>query len=372
MFLALFLVFEIFYYPSTWSQCVRMVVLILALIFIFSFAIRHNVNIIKLFYKIFFLMSLVSLFIYIIVEILHINLPYTIFTKDWLWVYKNYGYVYYARDSGLLDTIGGVSFTRNNGFFSEPGMYCVFLDLCVFINLFCLKEKKKSDIYILLFTIGTTSSTMGILALLFMFAYYVVIFTKHKSKATVFALAGIITAAVIVISIEILSAKVINHTHSVTSRQFDLVQGMQLFLQKPFFGWGFKNIDVFFASQLGVFTGLRPNSNGVVSTLYQLGVVWSLIYFIPYHNAYKLIKKHEKKTADVFRMFGMLILILTMGQPIQYTATGYAIIAYLFAFSLNPGRSNIQIQYMTNSGETKDEQTESCRQTKFIKFSLSE
>lgn len=331
----LFLGFEAIYYSSEAAHCLRMGLMIFSFIFIFLKARKIGIDILKVFYQIFFILSLVSLIIYMCVEVAHIPIPYSIFYKDWTNIYKNYLYLYYSRYDVLIDSLIGITFMRNGGFFSEPGMYCVFLDICVLINLFYLNKRRKTDIIILIFTILTTSSTTGIIALLMILLYYYIIIKGNRSKGF-FLIIGIMgVIALFFIIKQMLLTKSLVHASSYNSRLFDLKYGWDLFKDRPIFGWGFKNTEVFYLGQIGVFLGLRSNSNGVMTLLYQLGIVGAGIYIYPYINFICCQRLNQRLNKWLSSFIVIILMLLLSSQPFEYMALGFAILAYFITYEIH-------------------------------------
>ena len=78
--------------------------------------------------------------------------------------------IYNFQTKNLLDSVG---FMRNCGPFWEPGMYAVFLSIALFINLFVYKCPRKYFNELMIFSLVTTFSTGGYVALSTILLFYV-------------------------------------------------------------------------------------------------------------------------------------------------------------------------------------------------------
>lgn len=347
VFSVVFSLLELMIYPKMILEWLRIPFLLMCYS-LFCCVYNKKTNIINCYYSAFMVLCMISTLMYIFVEVLHFAMPYTVTNFEWLLEYNSYGYVYFQRSMlNPLDPeiIGPITIVRNCGFYTEPGLYAVFIVLNLYIYLFVKNKKNWFHFGVLLFALLTTVSTTGWLAFLMMVAFKIVYSEKHSNAKRNLMVGSIVLLAVTVIGCAVLQQKATNHVNSYTSRGFDLIQGLKLFLQSPIWGWGYKNSDIFSnvtASFAGVRHVGRTNSNGVMCVLYQIGLLGAMIYFVP---AYLYIRSNsERHTYKRKKMilFCLVLGFLIMGEPIQYAGITLALVALFIA---NSHRDNMRVSY---------------------------
>lgn len=169
-------------------------------------------NVLERFLKLVYAMSIISLVCYVICQI-NPDILTNLFPSHYAagksvinWTSSttaNYRTEY--ADGLLLYSVRFTEYNRNNGVFSEPGLYQMVLSIALFIAVFIpnLKiEKRKLNriILVLIITIVTTMSTSGYLSLFVILIAYILGQRKmethrlSKSLILVFCLVGIILA----------------------------------------------------------------------------------------------------------------------------------------------------------------------------------
>lgn len=329
VFFAVFSLLELMIYPQMMLEWFRLPFLLI-IYSLFFCVYNRKAEIVNCYYNAFMVLCVLSTFMYIFVEVFQVPVPYTVTNFDWLPEYNSYGYIYFRMNMLKPDVIGPITIVRNCGFYTEPGLYAVFIILNLYIYLFIRKKKNLFHFGVLLFALFTTVSTTGWLAFLMMVAFKIVYSEKHSSAARNLIVRSVVIFVATVIAYIVLEQKATNHVNSYTSRGFDLIQGFKLFLQSPLWGWGYKNADVFSnvaASFAGVYHKGRANSNGVMCALYQIGLIGSMVYYVP---AYLYIKNNsERHTYERKKliMFCLLLVFLIMCEPVQYEGIILAILA---------------------------------------------
>lgn len=184
----------------------------------------------------------------------------------------------------------------------------------------------------MIFALITTYSTTGLILLLLLFVLYG--YTKNKNSKIIKTIIILCLIPIVALCINnLLLEKQSEHEFSFLARSFDLFGGLQLFTQKPLFGYGYKNYDAFFKISSLIFTDERPCSNGFSSMLYQLGLFGSLIFIIPFIWLKKDMCKTNSKNQLYFWIFVIVMIIIIMGEPIQYMSFGTLVIGYILAFT---------------------------------------
>ena len=327
IFLCLLTLLQYIIYPENIFHWLRLVLLFIVMTHISIYTITRSINVAEIYYRLILFMCIISTAVYFPVEIGNMDIPHSTLSVDWLPTYDVYYYVYCSMQIDLgTETFMGFSFKRNCGYFTEPGLYAFFIVSALFIFLFLKKKKTKWELVVWLTTLLTTFSTTGLILTVIIVAYY---FNSRNIK-TIFVRIGFASlsiVAVVYIITDLLAAKQVEHANSFTSRMIDLIGGIKLFCEQPLLGYGYKNFDVFNSYSLQFFPVERNNSNGVVSALYQLGLIGCSIFYIPFIYVRKKIKHHK----SLFTLYTLVLIVLMMGEPIQYTTTGACIIGYIMA-----------------------------------------
>mgnify|MGYP004083869377 FL=1 len=187
---------------------------------------------------------------------------------------------------------GATFFKRPDGFFFEPGVLQMYLNILVFI---CLFVRRFSPWQIGVATLGvlSTQSTTGvaILTLQYVVAYlrWVKIADRGK-KLVVLVLAPILLVPIALYATVNFADKVYGEgSGSAEARKYDLRTGLSVVREKPLTGIGFDYEKYFdLAAQVGYREAElslenitdRSNSNGVVTLLYSVGIPLSLVFLL--------------------------------------------------------------------------------------------
>lgn len=324
--IVLITIVQLLLYPEMIGQWFRLVLLVFIYLGLVNYFILHQVNIFYIYYYTFFVLMITSFIIYCMVNVFNINLPYYIYSNGWLPDYKSYFCIYYERLDLSKELIGGIEITRNGGFFTEPGLYAMYICLNLFLALFCSEKTKKSEVLTYIVVILSTVSTTGIIVALLMLGYYVVVGRDYLIRKKSIILGIVLVMIIFAIINELLLKKSVEHSFSFSARMYDLIGGIQLFIQKPLFGWGYRNADIFYDFQRTTFGALRGNSNGITTILYQLGIVGAGIYTVPIYCALKSAR-NDIKAYRRLCFFIIIFIVLIMSEPIQYMPVMFSILA---------------------------------------------
>lgn len=183
------------------------------------------------------------------------------------------------------------SLVRANGFFFEPGVYQLYLNLFVFIAGFVRKDIKALALGLV--GVLCTQSTMGVVIAGGMAGYYYL----QNMKSLPFPTKLLITALAPVILVPLLFAIIANVNNKVNgdargsawARTYDLNTGLGVIQKYPLLGIGFDYSRYYQESSLVGYkeTELddnsiinRGNSNGVITVLYSIGIPLGLMFFL--------------------------------------------------------------------------------------------
>lgn len=228
---------------------------------------------------------------------------------------------------------------RNCGPFWEPGMFAVFLDLALFVNLYLIRGKKIASI-ILAIALLTTMSTGGYVGGLFIVSSFFVLERKHV-VLSFFSVIIFVVLSYLFFTYDFLGDKLIQQMTvfqlgNDESRFGALLTHWKIFTDNPLCGYyGIEGYTV---------DGRMALASGLLIPLSSRGLFVGALYYIMLYKAsinYSLYYTH-KKQVGVFLF--LLILLLSMSQTILLTS---CILVFIFAgltLKMNNNRSN-QLDY---------------------------
>lgn len=238
-----------------------------------------------------------------------------------------------ASDFALLN--------RNCGPFWEPGMFAVFLNMALFINLFLIRGEKYVTI-ILIVALLTTLSTGGFVGGLFVISCF---FILQRKNVVVSFLAIIVFAVLsyLFFSYDFLGEKLIAQMTDYEigndeSRFGALLTHWKIFIENPL--WGYYGIEDY------IVDGRMALASGLLIPLSTRGFFVGLLYYIMLYKACVNFSFYytQKKQAGIFLY--ALILLLSMSQTILLSSF---ILVFIFAgltLKVNQKRINY-INYAT-------------------------
>ncbi|MEM7689144.1 MAG: O-antigen ligase family protein [Pseudomonadota bacterium] len=184
----------------------------------------------------------------------------------------------------------GAMFKRPDGFFFEPGVFQIYLNVFLFICLF-VRRQSPVDIAIATAAVLATQSTAGVVIMLvqFAYAYFVWLRTADRSqKLGVFVFVPIMLLPLAAYMSYNVTEKFYGAlSGSAEAREYDLRTGISVALEQPLTGIGFdyeKYFDI--ASRVGYREAQlskeniteRGNTNGIVVLFYSLGIPLALVF----------------------------------------------------------------------------------------------
>lgn len=258
------------------------------------------------------LITLISLFFFILGTNLNLISPTGTFRYEWGNIlnaqsYYNlyFGGVQYA-DGGILN---GVLY-RNTAIFVEGPMYAAVLDLSLFF-LYILKNDFKffkTAFLTLMVGIITSNSTTAIIIgiILTFFAFRDTNFAKRLKNIIILP----VIVIVIFLLIEIIFSKAgsFSSTSSFGIRYDDYMAGFQAWIRSPILGWGYNN--------LSVINSFRENaanagfSNSIFAILNGGGLLFGSLYLFPIFHA--LLRRKRNHMQVELSLIYLLLLILVL------------------------------------------------------------
>jgi hypothetical protein len=210
-------------------------------------------------------------------------------------------------------------FRRSQGIFWEPGVFQVYLNIFLFINLFLVSKVNVRLVAMILISVFLTLSTTGIfISFLFIAYYYLMGLKKFKLKQLLIAalvlpfLIGFFNLAANQIEEKLIG----KNSGSFLARNYDTLTGFNLAIANPL-GIGFSTIkyqkiasDDIFNLSPGLETD-RGNTNSIATLFYSTGIFWGFVFlFFMYKQS--LFNKHKI-------LFYVSVFILLFTEPLLYT-----------------------------------------------------
>ena len=271
-----------------------------------------------IFIDIIFLLTLYSLIIYafIFVGILSPNILYNMGDNP---VYSCAGCVFYKAGD----------FYRNSCIFREPGMYMIYINLCIILKL--IRNQKMTIWQIIVFSLGIFSSfsTAGIIVLFMMLIIYMLNMSKKHNKIKYIVVLAIIVY--LVLASEFMNSMVFHKfsesedNASFLARISSVLIPSSIFLDNPLLGCGFANFEKEYMNHsiklYGFNIGTSNSTNTIFNTFAVLGVIpGSFILF----SLYKFSKKIRK--AKLLLFVGLLLMF--SNESMFYSIILYIILLY--------------------------------------------
>lgn len=320
-FLALFLCLEVFalinfiLYPDSWIELQYKIFLLLLLFLFIVWCKKKKVNFTLILYKVLVFIAYLTFVLYIGIEILHLPIPYTTMSNLGNTVYyKNYLNLFYSYSVAFPPRICG--------FFWEPGVNQIYLNLALLL-FYLLDRDDKANLFILILSIALTQSSSGYIIMFIIMTAIIIRKSKIKSdyflRITILVLG--ITCAFVAFLVKVRSTSGVWDSFSM--RTDDLLTGLKLFSQHPILGTGFYNTSIFSeVSHYGV-----GNSNGLLTIMYTTGIIGLLFFIFPF-LCILLMKSSSKEKRKTLTFFFYMIAI-NFTEPIY----SLPIMMYLMAFA---------------------------------------
>lgn len=219
-----------------------------------------------------------------------------------------------------LDGVG-IEYIRPNGFFYEPAVFQIYISIFLYLCLHWRFNIKWAIIgCIAQFTLWSTTGLLITITLLLLSAKRIYVSTpKSWRQVVVIAFAA---------SLFPIGYSVINNVAEKTTgdlrgskfaREYDLNTGLSIIQQKPLIGIGF-NTDRYleYSNQLGVADENlnasllleRPNTNGIIQTLYAIGVPL---------GGYLLIGLFRQKLFSNKIAMAVILVFSLYAEPLTFT-----------------------------------------------------
>lgn len=242
-------------------------------------------------------------------------------------------------------------FIRPNGFFWEPGVFQIYMNLYLYLALFVFRSKKH--ILLAILAVACIYSTTGLLiASLLLCAASIKHFSVSNKKSKFLIVVATIFASPIIL---MFTAKNIEEKFfgesqgSSLIRQYDMIAGLNVISNYPLLGIGFDHFRYeqivtnyfFVADSLGLSENPeRATSNGIIYLGYTIGLPLALIFIVGIFR--------QKIFKDQF-LIGLILFLSMFGEALIYTPF---FIMFIFSF-LSDERSGVLVPLKRRNGHLK-------------------
>jgi len=214
--------------------------------------------------------------------------------------------IYNFKDYGAL-------YNRNSGPFWEPGMFTIFVNIALYLNLMFTRRLFDIKNIIFLITIITTLSTTGYIAVIFTLFVYSLFYSK--SKLNIVYLVFLVAGTIYIANLNFMKSKVLeqinNSHHNASSRFGASVVHYQVISEHPITGVG-DGASRFIAD----LTDADSTANGLTFVFVKYGVFLGILYYaLLLYSCINTMKYYLNKKFLGYVYF-ILLLILAFSQDI--------------------------------------------------------
>ena len=309
-----YFVLEYFLYSSTIFGFVLRLLWVISFIMVLFTKKTNAERFLHSFYRIMFIVALVTLIVYFPVNIFRLNVPYDyVASGNDLTFYRRYIWFFYAAGMYWVDVpFLGYRVFRLQSFFWEPGVYSVYLTYTLFYFVFKKEKKQLFQLAVIILSVLLTMSTTGICIGIGLVSVHFLRNTSIKKFYKSVLYVPLFLVAVIGIYFVWMAKKIddngsINASYS--ARMKDIIDGLGLIAKRPVFGWGYKNYHVFeFVQNM-----TRGSSNGLITLGYTMGIVGLIIVLYPFFASIFLANKKNRFEEIIF---SMVFVLTNMTEPL--------------------------------------------------------
>ena len=315
-------------YLNNLSSFVNLFVVLFPVLYMYYIMSYNNKNILYKIKDIMCALAITSLFFYIFGSILNIIKSSGYVWTNWSNI-KAFPSFYGLHFNTQHITIFGLNIWRNTGLFPEGPMFSLNLTIALAIELFLSEKKSKTKILILVSTIFTTLSTIGIAISSFMI---IISILRSKYNNKIKKIIKYLTFPIIIVlligtSLYFFNARKQNDSYSI--RLDDYRASYLAWKENPIIGTGYGNTDAIknhMSSHRSYNQGL---SNSLMVLLAECGVYLFIFYLIPFIKAMRYGIRNKKYNIVIFTIVILFLLITTTFQfrtmIINLLAMGYAL-----------------------------------------------
>lgn len=223
-------------------------------------------------------------------------------------------------------------FIRPNGFFWEPGVYQIYMNLYLYLALFVFRSKKHVLLAIL--AVACIYSTTGLLiASLLLIAASIkhLSLSKKKNKFAIVMAILSFSPLILIFTAQNIEEKLFGESQgSSLIRQYDMLAGLNVISNYPILGIGFDNLryqqivsnNFFVPDSLGLIdVPERATSNGIIYLGYTIGLPLSFIFIFAIFR--------QKIFFNDRIIIGLILFLSMFGEALIFTPF---FIMFIFSF----------------------------------------
>ena len=249
--------------------------------------------------------------------------------------------IYTCGFAGLFDGVLDRSAIRTQGIFWEPGVFQMYINLAIALELLYKRRINKKHLYTLIIALLLTFSTTGYIAFAWLVTvYFFVIKSRHKediSKRFIIIILFFI-AAIILFQFssigDMIFGKIYDRTNdnygSTTVRLAGILVSLKIALSNPIHGIGmsmmkdeFLDVSILLRDILGGWTD--DNTNTILYQFAAYGIPYGLFFTI---GTFKFGNYFANGRKIITITILIMMFILYVGENLQYSFFPYIIVLY--------------------------------------------
>jgi O-Antigen ligase len=211
---------------------------------------------------------------------------------------------------------------RPDGFFYEPGVFQIYLNVFLYLALFVFRNWRQVILAVL--AVLSTQSTTGVVIAFAIIFWFIAMRYMNRGSLTI-RVAKVAVAALVISALAAVAALNIqdkmtgDNQGSFWARQYDLLTGVNIIAQHPLAGIGFDYAQYYRASaELGYADTMLPdritmdrgNSNGIIFLFYSIGIPLA----IPF-----LIGMFRQSLLPDRALVGIILFLGCLGESLVFT-----------------------------------------------------
>ncbi len=249
----------------------------------------------------------------------------------------------------VINTVGGVFYNlllfvpeirpleefRNNGFFREPGVYHMYLNLALVFHLYFSEKVSYKRVLVFIITIITTLSTTGFICLAGI--GLMIVLKQLNNNGSVWNKVLVIGVSILLVLVlysytDLLSAEGVvfgkignEENDSYIARAASITTNISIWQQNPFLGGSLRVNDIFESITYNVYgIGTEHNTNTLLCELAMWGIFYFIIMMMGLFRFSFMIGKSKLEGV----LFLIIILAMSVGERLIFSPFFYMLVFY--------------------------------------------